>query len=80
MEAHNKEKVDPANQRIRELSGAFEFCHYVAVQDLFESGDHHVIVRDEAQILYLDDDHLSQAGVQKAKERLKQTIVTLIKE
>ncbi len=80
LEAHRPVVVDDANSRIRELAEFFEFCHFVAVQDLFETEDAHVVVREGNQILYIDDDHLSQAGVQKAKDRLKQAIVALVKE
>ena len=80
LEAHNQEAVDQANSRIRELSESFEFCYFVGVQDLFEIEGEHVIVRDGDDVLYIDDDHLSQAGVQKAKNRLKQTVISLVKK
>jgi hypothetical protein len=80
LEAHNQEAVGQANQRLRELAESLAFCHFVGVQDLYEADDAHVLVRDGNQVLYIDDDHLSQAGVQKAKERLRQTIETLVKK
>lgn len=78
MEAYRKIEIDAANAKIEELAGMLDFCHYLPVNDLFELPEHRVLVRDGREILYFDDDHLSYAGAQRAKERIKQKIAQII--
>ena len=78
LEAYRKTEVDLANARIEELAGILDFCHYLPVNDFFELSQHRVLVRDKDEILYLDEDHLSQAGVQRAKQRIMQKITEII--
>lgn len=72
--AHRKREVDAANARIKELADTFDFCHFVPIADLYEVEEDKVLVRDGDKVLYIDEDHLSEAGVKKAKARLKQEI------
>lgn len=79
LEAHNEDKVDQANGRLRQFAESLDFCYFVGVQDLFETEDAHVIVRGGREVFYTDDDHLSQAGVLRAKGRLKQAVGEILK-
>jgi peptidoglycan/LPS O-acetylase OafA/YrhL len=79
LEAHRKEIVDSANSRMKGFSDTFDFCHFLPVSDLFEIGEDQVITREGDEVLYIDEDHLSQAGVQKAKARLRQQIINAFK-
>lgn len=79
LEAHNKDKVNQANDRLRLFAESLDFCFFVGVQDLFETEDAHVIVRGGREVFYIDEDHLSQAGVLRAKGRLKQAVGEILK-
>ena len=77
LEAHRKHEVDAANGRIQELADALDFCHYVPIADLYEIENDRVLVRDGDAVIYIDEDHLSEAGVQKARFRLRRSIAQL---
>lgn len=55
------------------------FCHVVRVRDLYEQGDR-VKVIERSQVLYIDDDHLSYAGAQRAEDRLKRAIASALQQ
>ncbi len=60
------------------LTDAYEHCHRVEVRDFFLEGDDRVKVLDEDRVLYIDDDHLSRAGADLTKARLKERLVALL--
>lgn len=70
---HNAEEVDAGKNRLRTLCAEFDFCDTIRVADLFESDDRVLVMRDN-RILYIDDDHLSQAGALLVKDRIKNKI------
>lgn len=79
LESHNEDQVNQANERLRQFAESLDFCFFVGVQDLFETEDAHVIVRRGREVFYIDEDHLSQAGVLRAKGRLKQAVGAILK-
>lgn len=58
-------------QLIRTLAQEFPFCEVVPVEDLFWMDAYNVLVRDGRDILYYDDDHVSDAGAARVRERLR---------
>ena len=48
------------------------------VGDFFTTAKNEVLVVDEGKVLYIDDDHLSQAGADKARLRIKNKISQLL--
>jgi peptidoglycan/LPS O-acetylase OafA/YrhL len=51
---------------IREISSRYSFCNYVPIRDIFIKNNK-VWVIDNFNVLYIDDDHLSQQGALKVK-------------
>lgn len=58
---------------VRRLSNKYKFCDFIPVADLFLKGNR-VWVLDGSDVLYMDDDHLSQSGAMKLKNRIEQKI------
>ncbi|MCF7816568.1 MAG: acyltransferase [Kiritimatiellales bacterium] len=56
---------------LRELAAKFSYCQVVPVADIFLKGND-VWVLDGTDVLYIDEDHLSQQGALKVKSRIKQ--------
>lgn len=54
---------------VKEIAEKYDYCHTVAIADLFLTDDK-VWVIDSFDVLYIDDDHLSYAGALKAKNRI----------
>ncbi len=59
---------------IRGAADRFSFCRTIEVADLFFKGHGHAWILDGNHMLYIDDDHLSQYGAAKAKDRIRQRI------
>ena len=78
MKAHHQDQLDAVNLRIMELSQFFDYCHFLPVGDFFTTAKNEVLVVDEGKVLYIDDDHLSQAGADKARLRIKNKISQLL--
>jgi len=62
---------------IHNITQKYSYCKSVSVYDLFVK-DNKVLVVDAGNVLYTDDDHLSYAGAQKAKDRILQAIKILL--
>src|SRR4029079_19343626 len=59
---------------VAELEAKHPSFSCIKIAELFLGENHKVWVLDGTHILYIDDDHLSQDGALKAKERIKTTI------
>lgn len=79
LKAHRKSEVDAANARIKELADTLDFCHFVPVADLYEVENDQVLVRDGDSVIYIDEDHLSDAGASKARGRLSAMMSSILK-
>lgn len=54
---------------VRQIVSSCDYCSLVLVSDLFRDGDK-ALVLDSHDVLYIDDDHLSQAGAQRVQGRI----------
>ena len=79
IHAHRAEEVSEGNERVKQLSDSSDRIHYLPTHDAFTSGEHEVVVRDQDEILYIDEDHLSYAGALRGKELIKSKITDLVK-
>ena len=78
LEGEYKEEQDQANARVLELCQSLDFCHFLPLSDLYEVSTDEVLAVDDGRVLYIDDDHLSEAGAQRARKRIMQKIVELL--
>tara|TARA_B110000208_G_scaffold189060_1_gene249892 strand:- start:2448 stop:3221 length:774 start_codon:yes stop_codon:yes gene_type:complete len=76
----NQEQKGGANSRILELCQFLDFCHFLPMSDLYEVSTDEVLVVDDGRVLYIDDDHLSEAGAQMGRGRIKQKIIEILRE
>ena len=65
---------------LEDLISANAHCTLADVRDLYLRDRERVRVLDGTQVLYIDDDHLSQAGAELAKARLKEALIKLLRE
>jgi peptidoglycan/LPS O-acetylase OafA/YrhL len=79
IHAHRPEEVKQGNQRVKELSEANAWVHYLSLYDLFVNEERKVLVRDQGEIFFLDEDHISYSGALRGKELIKSAIVDLVK-
>ena len=67
------ENYENGRALIRQIKGDCSHCEILPVADLFmRDGD--VRALDGRDVLYIDDDHLSQQGALKARTRIKQAL------
>jgi hypothetical protein len=57
---------------VREISQKYNNCEILKIADLYTQDDK-ALVLDGAEVLYMDDDHLSQQGALKALDRMRET-------
>ena len=57
-----------------ELSSGNNNCIKINIRDLYSNEAGLVKVLNGNKVLYIDDDHLSDAGIQIAKQRIKSTL------
>jgi peptidoglycan/LPS O-acetylase OafA/YrhL len=57
---------------VREIAQKYNHCEILKVADLYAQDDK-ALVLDGAEVMYLDDDHLSQQGALKAQDRMRET-------
>lgn len=50
----------------------------IQVSDLFFTNDGDVVMMEDSHLLYIDDDHLSEYGAQKAKERIRNSLMKAV--
>lgn len=71
------------SNRARELLGGlvakYPKCSVVSIHDVFAAGPDQVLVLDGKNVVYSDDDHLSQYGVALAANRLETTLSKILK-
>jgi hypothetical protein len=79
IHAHRPEEVKQGNQRVKKLSEANAWVHYLSLYDLFVNEERKVLVRDQGEIFFLDEDHISYSGALRGKELIKSAIVDLVK-
>ena len=63
-------KHEQGRQIVRSLCEQYPFCRRIAVYDLFERPADQAWILDGKTVLYYDDDHLSQAGAERASDRI----------
>lgn len=66
-------RVNEANQALRKLAAEFPFVTIVPTHDLYSRKDEAVLL-DKTEIVYFDDDHLSDYGTRLAKGRIESAI------
>ncbi len=57
-------------QIVRSLCKEYPFCRMIDIKDLFDGPEGQAWVLDGKSLLYHDDDHLSQAGAERASDRI----------
>jgi peptidoglycan/LPS O-acetylase OafA/YrhL len=55
---------------IRTLSRKYPYCEYLPMADIFLDDRHGAWVLDGSRVLYINDDHLSQDGASRGKDRI----------
>ena len=60
---------------MRDIAAAHDNCFAVNVSERFLNNEQDVIIRDDNEVLYIDDNHLSEAGARLAKENLADAIL-----
>lgn len=58
-------------QMVREISRKYDNCELLKVADLYMQ-DGQTLVLDGAEVMYMDDDHLSQQGALVAQDRMRE--------
>jgi peptidoglycan/LPS O-acetylase OafA/YrhL len=69
---------DLGRQMIRDISKKYDYCDYVPTADVFYKQQNQSWILDGKTALYIDDDHLSEAGANKAEGRLYEKIASII--
>ena len=54
---------------VREITGNCSYCELIEIADIYMKGDQGWVL-DGSDVLYIDEDHLSNAGTSKAKGRI----------
>jgi len=70
----NVDRYERGRSLIRQLASEFPRCEVVPVSDLY-ARDSEVLVLDGGDVLYLDDDHLTDRGTEMAAGRIEEAIV-----
>ncbi len=70
----NSERYERGRELIRELSKKYTYCKVMSVADVFYRPPTSACVLEGSHVLYIDDDHLSQDGAMKLKDRLYEMI------
>ncbi|PHS68203.1 MAG: hypothetical protein COB23_09515 [Methylophaga sp.] len=60
-------------EAVKFITKKYDFCQLITTSDLFLNNDR-VLAVDAKDVLYVDDDHLSQQGALKAKARIMESI------
>lgn len=68
-----RREYEAGRELIRTMAGTYLRCSYVETADVFLRGAD-AWVLDGDHVLYIDDDHLSDAGAAKVKDRIAQKI------
>ncbi|TWT78413.1 O-acetyltransferase OatA [Posidoniimonas polymericola] len=74
LPATNIDKLEEGRRLMDVLSLRFPSVHVVSLTDLYLQ-DLKAIVLDGREVVYLDDDHLTEYGAQLSKDRLRRAIV-----
>ena len=70
----NVDRYERGRSLIRQMAAEFPRCEVVPVTDLY-ARDSEVLVLDGRDVLYLDDDHLTDFGTEMAAGRIEEAIV-----
>lgn len=73
FEANEPSRTREMIRRVSRLADRFGNCDFVELHDLYGNGDN-VMVSLGKEIVYLDDDHLTNFGAQLAMDRIGQAI------
>ncbi len=65
-------------ETVRSLCRKYPFCQSIPVSDLFDLENQWSWVLDGSRVLYIDDDHLSEWGAEKAKDRIREALRTAL--
>ncbi len=80
IRALNWKDYDRGRAVVRDLCQRYPFCRLIPIADLFEAPGHQVWVLNGNKLLYLDDDHLSQAGAEEAGDRIRTALQSAMTE
>lgn len=76
IQTSNAQKFILRKKFAQELSRQYKQCDYIDAEDIFYSNTSNAaLVLEGFNILYMDEDHLSQYGALKAKSRIKEKII-----
>ena len=78
VEFQNHASIDRANKAMRDIAAAHDNCFTVNVSERFLNNEQDVIIRNGKELLYIDDNHLSEAGARLVKENLADAIRSIL--
>jgi peptidoglycan/LPS O-acetylase OafA/YrhL len=79
VQTANTLEYEAGRDLIRQISAKYPYCTVVPVMDVFYKTDAGAWVLDGSHVLYIDDDHLSQDGALKLKDRIYEKISDILK-
>jgi len=74
-----KNKYESGRQLVAQLEKKHPFFQCIRIADIFMRADSLAWVLDGDRVLYIDDDHLSEDGARKARDRVKVAIEGALK-
>lgn len=69
-----------ADDYISSLAKKFSFVHFISVSDIYKSGENKIKLVKNNQIVYTDDDHLSEFGASLSEYRIRTAVERLLKD
>ena len=73
-ETTKSRKYEAGRDLIQKISSKYPYCTVVPVADVFYKAGAGAWILDGSRVLYIDDDHLSQDGALKLKDRIYEKI------
>jgi peptidoglycan/LPS O-acetylase OafA/YrhL len=70
--------LEKGRDLLRELEREYRSFHTIDISDLYLHGDSKVLVASGKNLLYIDDDHLSDFGASVAKQRIRDALARVM--
>jgi len=79
IQTANNREYEAGRDLIRQISKKYPYCTVVPVTDVLYKPGFGAWVLDGSKVLYIDDDHLSQDGALKLKDRIQGDMEVILK-
>ena len=73
-QAARSASIAKSTDLVRDACQTYPFCSSIETADIYRSADGQVWVLDGLQLIYIDDDHLSEYGAQQAEGRIRDAL------